>query len=275
MAIPENFNDFEHLQDVIIRTYNKKVRDSFKDDILDDDIKTPEGALKYACLIKDKDTSGVMTLRMLLFSLVRGDFEILNHIYATPILDYHRDVKFAPQIVLLFKESQSDAKLNKRPTNPVRMRVSFRLNKIDEDSIKQTDLDKWATKARALFPKTYTHVIGLNRYSYRDSERGLGFLIRGSSMNEATEMFKKIIDLIEYIRTNSVNLDKNPLYFAGSKITTHKDESVSTSKTVKLTGLNESYKIPQRYKNVKVHFYKMELHIHGRLVNKDLVFRSV
>jgi hypothetical protein len=274
-----SFNEFEHLQDVLMRTHNKDVRDGFKDDIADDDKTTPEGALRYACLLKDNDNATSMILRILLFNLVRGDNKIIKDIadkfYGIPVLDHHRDVKFAPQVILKFKEKRLDAKKAGRQSSPVRMRVSFRLPRIAEDSINKNDLIQWGNKIRELFPPAFYHTIGFDRFSYRDSEKGLGFLIRSVNKTDAIELFRKLITLLEYTRTSASSLDKIPYRFDALKIVSHKDDEVKTAKTVTLSGLQETYKLPMRYKSVKVWLYRAELHLHGRLSNKDLMFRDI
>ena len=70
--MPAPGNEWEFLQSVLMRLYNRVVRDDFRDGIPDDTISTPESALRYACLIKDNDTAPMALCRMFLYFLVRG-----------------------------------------------------------------------------------------------------------------------------------------------------------------------------------------------------------
>jgi hypothetical protein len=276
-----SFNEFEHLQTVLMRTFNKQVKEGFKDDIADDDTTTPEGALRYACLLKDNDNATNMLLRILLFNLVRGDSplvkELADKFYAIPMLDYHRDVKFAPQIILKFKETIANAKRNNRQSKPVRMRISFRLPKLSEDSITESDLTQWSNKIKELFPKTFYHTIGSQRFSYKDSDKGLSFLIRGIGESDAVEFYRKMITLLEYVRaTATSSYDKTAYRFDVVNLTNHKDVGKKpTKKIVDFKGLHEKYTLDSVNTNTKVYLYRAELHLHGRLVNKDLLFRAI
>lgn len=275
MPLPDNFSEWEHLQSVMMRVMNKIVRDSFRDDIVDNDINTPESALKYACLLKDDDTAAITAIRMLLLLFVRGELDIFDKLYAVPILNHHRDVTFAPQIALRFKETKESARLYKRSKHPCTLDISFRLTRVEEENITPGQIKQWQAEINTLFPRSFAHTLSQESYSYYDSSVGIKWNLKSQFKTEAIEMFEKIISLMEFIRGHSINNYKKPIRFIPKQMKKHTPEVPYSKEIIKFTGLSETYTIDKNFKGVKVYLHKAQLHLHGRLINKHLVYRPI
>lgn len=275
MSLPDNFSEWEHLQSVMMRVMNKIVRDSFREGIEENDINTPESALRYACLLKDDDTAPMTAIRMLLLLFVRGELDIFDKLYATPLLEYQRNVRFAPQIILKFRETKESAKTHKRTRTPCRLQMGFRLTKVEEQDITQAQIKQWQTEINNLFPRTFTHTVSEDSYSYRDTEVGIQWNLKSQTKGGAVTMFEKMITLVEFIREHSINNHKKVIRFIPKKMVKHTPEVPYTKETIKFTGLNETYTIDRNFRGTQVHLYKAELHLHGRLTNKHLVYRPI
>ena len=76
MPLPDNFSPAEHLQDTIRRTFQREVREWFRDIDLDGDldITTPRSSLALACEHRDDDSFNMTIGRVLLFETLRGRF---------------------------------------------------------------------------------------------------------------------------------------------------------------------------------------------------------
>jgi hypothetical protein len=107
MPLPDNFDEWEHLQDMIRRDHNKAVLSYFKNQD-DDDISTPKRALKHACKIKDEDTATMTMMRMWLFEITVGHAQALQApVYGIPVQELQSNAKFKPQVKLYFFEPWS------------------------------------------------------------------------------------------------------------------------------------------------------------------------
>lgn len=277
MPLPENFSEFEHLQDVLRRCVNELVKESFSEEIEDLDINTPESALKHACLHKDNDTGAMCNMRMMLFTLIRGEVDLTDKLYAQPILEHHRAVTFAPQIVVKMKETKESAKAAKRASAPARMQISFRLPFVDETTVTENQISQWRDKAKALFPTTYDHSLGLQSVSYKDDKIAVYWTsIKYQFKTEAVALIDKLLDFMEFIRTHSTSTYSKPITYVAKNLRKHEPEVESTqAEVINFTGLGEKHKIQKGFKGVKVYVYRVELHLHGRLVNKNLLLRYI
>ena len=148
MALPENFNEWEHLQNTVKRAHNNTVRDFFRSQ-LDDDINTPKSSLKHACLMKDNDTASMTTLRMWLFWVMcrkmRDNFE--------PYMGYRPfndevSVRHKPQITCFFLEDVEDVDPEYRPGEG---QLSVRLMDKTSKTLNQTNLKTLANKINTEF----------------------------------------------------------------------------------------------------------------------------
>ncbi len=115
MPLPEDFNEWEHLQHTIRRVHNEAVKQFYQNQP-DNSIATNRASAKHACLMKDNDTTAMTTLRMWLFWVVcrkmRDNFEPY---YGIPISTFDSTVTYKPQITLYFLEDSEDVEANYRP----------------------------------------------------------------------------------------------------------------------------------------------------------------
>lgn len=249
MTLPENFSPFEHLQSVLTRVHNKRVRDAFREDVLDDDINTPESSLKHACMIVDNDTATMMLLRMYLFDFLRGDLihNIGDSIIGIPSSEFGEKVAYKPQVILSFRESMKDAKSHQRYKHPKRMRISFRLM-IEEDQITQTLINRIKADIKTLLPSSFSFRTGLHDMSYRDPSHGFKLLIPFASEWECFDLIQKVC-----------NIANAP--FNKTLCRSHDYVSPPEKKTVHILG--DTYQVPTRTVGVV------------RLSNASLAVRSM
>lgn len=209
MALPDNFSQWEHLQDTWRRVHNKRVKEHFSDlagidDPWDEEIDSPRGSLRVACTMRDEDTAAMTNMRILLFWLVLGQATALHPpLYTLPTDRYQQQVKFAPQVTLYFKEDLSDVEDGYAPIDA---EISFRLMNETYDTISRAELTTVATKLRTEFAtgSGYRWRKGRTKLNYRDADRGYLLSINAYSESEGREVINKVLD----IQGHSIDLDK-------------------------------------------------------------------
>ena len=252
-------NDFEQLQSVVRRLHNRIVRDDFRDDIQDDDLQTPEGALRYACLVKENDSAQMMCMRFWVFYLMREYGSRLHPaMYIHPVEDYQESVQFKPQLVMWFWEPQAEAKLRNKPAK--RVRVSFRLVKETSETISQVDIDGLKSRVKTEFPKSYRFKTGRYKASYRDKPNGIELILAPYDEGQAKTMVEKVLNIAQ-VRTDWTNFS----------ISTHPDRNYTQQEYVQILG--ERKKLPSKRPITNVYLKKAELHIHG-LTESVPIFES-
>lgn len=207
MALPDNFNAFEHLQDTWRKVHNKRVRQHFSDlsgidDEWDATIDTPRGGLRVACTMNDSDSADMTIIRTLLFWVVLGEAAALQMpVYGIPSDRYQQSVKFAPQVTLYFKEDLADVE---EGYAPIDAEVSFRLMGETPNSITEADLNALAIKIRNEFAtgSGYRWRKGRTILSYKDIEHGYQFILHAYSETEGREVINKVLDL----QNDAINL---------------------------------------------------------------------
>ncbi|MBD2360050.1 hypothetical protein H6G36_02350 [Anabaena minutissima FACHB-250] len=124
MALPDNFNEWEHLQDTVRLWHNKAVANWFRNQKVDS-LETPKEALRVACTMKDGDTSTMTMMRLWLFEVTAGRLQsVQTPIYGIPVEDLQAEVTFKPQVHLHFQERYPYIADRIRP---VRGEISFRI----------------------------------------------------------------------------------------------------------------------------------------------------
>ncbi len=198
VGLPLDFNDFEHLQDVIRRLHNKEVREAFSDLGGDEwlpNINTPRASLRQACTIYDSDSALIMLLKQQLYFLTLRKAQD----YQAPVLGMPKGTldairKYRPQIFLYFKEDSGDVDPE---FGPVEGRISFRLMDEDSESITKTKLQTLANKIKTEFGTSngYTWKKGKEYYSYTDKAKGYQLQILGFNESEARQLVTKVLDI--------------------------------------------------------------------------------
>ncbi len=198
VGLPLDFNDFEHLQDVIRRLHNKEVREAFSDLGGDEwlpNINSARASLRQACTIYDSDSALIMLLKQQLYFLTLRKAQD----YQAPFVGMPKGSldpirKYKPQIFLYFKEDSGDVE---EGYNPVDGRISFRLMDEDSETITKTRLTTLANKIKAEFGVSngYTWKKGKEYYSYTDKAKGYQLQILAFSESEARQLITKILDI--------------------------------------------------------------------------------
>src|SRR5574339_538846 len=112
MPLPEGFNEFEFLQDLVRRWQNRIVKEEFNHlggDEFDPDVTISEQALRHACTIKDNDTAEMVNMRLYLYYFLHGKAKKLQPpIYGTPVPNYKENTEITsnPQIYLYFSQDE-------------------------------------------------------------------------------------------------------------------------------------------------------------------------
>lgn len=199
MAIPSNFNPWEHLQDTLRKIHNKLVREWFREDIVETDINAPESSLKLACLMDDKDTFGMTIIRILLFFFYAGFFyqEIAKNIYGVPSWQFHDSIEFFPQLVFQFQEPYT-RRLQSKNKNPKRVEVKYRLF-INPDSVTESTLETLKSAIDRNFRDNYEIYCGYDLYVYRDRENKITIQFYANSETNFANLVRKILDVLDSI----------------------------------------------------------------------------
>jgi hypothetical protein len=262
MPVPENFNEFEHLQNVLMKTHNRIVTSFFRNDLLDDDITSPEGAVKYAVTIKDNDNGITMLTRMLLFLGHCGYLENMfnDSFYGIPISEFHETTAFLPQVTLVFRETKKDSKRLGRANAPKRFRISFRIQK-QSNLITNSDIIQLRNLINLKFPPTGKHYCGLNLYDYYDPINGVNkhYFLPARSKAEAVKFYYRFFDLLDILVDQS--------------FITEKKMAIRKQKTVSLLG--EPTQIKQSPVVGTVRLKSVWLHIWGKKSQEKILERDI
>lgn len=252
MPLPEGFSEWEHLQDQIRRVHNKQVNDWFRG-VDNDDISTPRGSAKHACLIKDNDTSTMVQLRQWFFSVTVGHAQSFHPpLYTIPSLAFQDHAKFKPQISLYFAEDYDDVDAGE---TRVTGEIGIRLMRETEATLTEADVKSYANKIKSLFATGggFTWRKGRYMFSYTETEKGYRLQILAASEAEAKRIIEQVLDIQSHT-PNWDNLNKSEAINSASKYPT-----VPPRKTI----LGKSRKMPRRRPVASVKFQYALLHIYG------------
>ena len=196
MALPNNFSEWEHLQDQVRRIHNKEARDYFAD-AAGDDISTPRGSLKQACLIKDTDTAVMTLMRLWLFEFTVGrgrrlEVEALGG--EERQLNYSVLRRTKPVINLFFLEDMNDVEPGYRR---VEGRISFRLMNQTTSTISQSEANAYARKIKTAFGGANGFVWrkGRTLCSYSDWEKGYQLQLLCRNDSEGRRVVEQVLDI--------------------------------------------------------------------------------
>jgi hypothetical protein len=197
MPLPENFNDWEHLQDTLRLWHNKAVGQYFKKTPIDS-LETPKAALRVACTMKDNDTSTMTLMRMWLFEVTAGHAQSLQApIYGVPVQELQRDSKFKPQIKLYFKEPYNFQK-HSDGTEQVRGEIGFRIINKTAETITRADAVEYAREIKAEFatpPLIWKK--GKYKCTYLDLDNGFDLRLFCVSKAEGISLVQSILKILD------------------------------------------------------------------------------
>ncbi|PHJ62794.1 hypothetical protein VF14_26865 [Nostoc linckia z18] len=257
MPLPENFNEWEHLQDTVRRWHNKAVNQYFNKTPADS-LETPKSSLRVACTMKDGDTATMTMMRMWLFEVTAGRLQSVQApIYGIPVQELQRDVTFKPQIKLFFKE-RSDADMTDR-NSPARGEITFRLMNETSATISRAKAEVLASAIKREFTNPiFVWEKGWYKYTYQDVERGYDLRLLVKSKTEGVRVTKKILDIQGHPFS-----DDNQQYI-------EHDRSYSLNPGTHLV-YGSTIKKPVQRPRVDVSFRYAQLLIHGRANAINLV----
>jgi hypothetical protein len=207
MPLPEGFSEWEHLQSVLLQSYNRIVNEEFRDvggDDFDDDITTPRGSLRTACRLVDSDSIPQSVARMLLFYFVlRQASDLQPPNYTIPADRYQESVRFAPQVTLYFREDLQDVQ---QGFKPIDSEISFRIINETYQSFTPANALALANKIKTEFTSGglgYVWRKGRVKLNYRKKEDGYQFSVNAFSESEGRTVISKVVGLQNHTLDNS------------------------------------------------------------------------
>lgn len=195
MALPQGFSEWENLQDLVRKEYNKIVRAYFKNQA-DDDISTPKARLKHTCLIKDEDTAAMTMMRMWLFEITVGHAQALQApIYAIPKLERDSEITYKPQIQLFFKESETSSTYDPEYA-PVTGEINFRLADETSATMTRAKAEALAKKIKQEFATPlFVWEKGWYYSTYINTSEGYHLQILAKSKTEAERIIRQVLKI--------------------------------------------------------------------------------
>lgn len=194
MALPSNFSEWEHLQNQVRRLHNERVKEYFEDVQADDDISTPRGSLKQACLLKDKDSAILTCVRMMFFEFTIANARYVQApLYGMPVSQFQEEfeVEYRPMIRLYFAQN-SNAVPDDLP--PVRQEITFRLMNETSQTISDGKLRTLAASIRNKF-WTYSFNKGKIKCTYKDASKGYKLSINALSKEEGIALIQDVLSI--------------------------------------------------------------------------------
>jgi hypothetical protein len=202
MPLPDGFNEFEFLQDIMRKWQNRIVREEFNDlggEDWEPEINISRGALRHACTHKDTDTAEMMQMRNELFYIIYGKAKQLQPpIYGIPIETYQESNEFKPQVELFFAQD-SDAAPEDRSV--IRSQIQFRLMNETEKTILPSEAERLARAIKRELANThpsYTFSKGKHICFYRDKDRGYNLQIYAMTPEEGEQVIRKVLSIQEH-----------------------------------------------------------------------------
>lgn len=195
MTLPQGFNEYEHLQDLMRREHNKAVNLWFRNQP-DNDLSKPKSALKHACLIKDNDTSVMTMMRLWMFEVTVGRTQAIQRpVYAIPEQEVQTNWKYKPQITLYFLEPYNrEAHGNGEPRADAE--ISFRLIGETNESMTRALAEKLAREIKNEFAKpVFEWSKGWFKCTYLDTEKGYDLRLYVKSKHEGERVVKQVLKI--------------------------------------------------------------------------------
>ena len=198
MALPEEFSEWENLQDLVRLEHNKAVREYFKNQE-DNDISTPKARLKHTCLIKDEDTATMTQLRLWLFEVTCGHAASLQTpIYGVPVQELQSQFEFKPQIKLYFLEP-FDHETHSSGLPQAQGEITFRLMHESSETISRSHAEQLARRIKQVFATPiFTWEKGWYNATYIDKIRGYQLRILVKSKAEGERVVRHVLEVQEH-----------------------------------------------------------------------------
>lgn len=258
MPLPQNFSEWDNLQDLIRIDHNRIVNNYFKKQS-DNDVSTPKARLKHSCLIKDEDTAIMTLMRMWLFEVTVGHAQAIQRpVYGIPVQEFESDRKFKPQIKLYFLEPW-DKEVHADGTHQREGEITFRLMDETSESINRTKAEQLAKTIKNTFTKPlFTWGKGWYKATYVDDKHGYDLRLLVKNKTEAQRIIKQVLSIQEHTYNND--------YF---QYIEHERSYPVEPGTHRIYG--KLIKKPRQRPRVDVKFRYAQLLIHGRQKAVNLV----
>lgn len=189
---------WEHLQSVLLQVHNKLVREEFNDLEDHDDITTPRGSLRYACMLKDDDSTLETLLKYMLFYFdLRKATDLAPALYGIPVTSFQEARRFKPQIQLYFQEDIQDVEAG---YSPVTGEISFRLMRETEETLTHADLEGYARKIRTAFSSGSGFIWkkGRTMCAYTERNKGYQLQLLCRSETEGRRVIEQVMDIQDH-----------------------------------------------------------------------------
>jgi hypothetical protein len=263
MPLPNNFSEFEHLQDQVRRIHNQDVRGYFGG-VADEDISTARGSLKQACLMKDSDTATMTMMRLWLFEFTAGKGRRLEPAIFDQVetpLAYSVLRTYKPQLRLFFREDIEDVEAGyRRVVGEIRMRLMDQ----STTTISMAEATAYGNKIKTLFGSGGGFVWrrGKEMCTYFEPERGYALKLLSRNESEGKRIVEQVLDI--------QNHTPDWARFQVSK----NDQPSQSFPTIppRETILGKSVRLPRRRPMCDVRYQYAHLKIQGRA--RDLVLHD-
>jgi hypothetical protein len=253
MAVPPEFSETEHLQNLIRRYVNKAVRDDFADlggDDWEPNVTTTRGAMRHGLTHKDNDPFQITLARMFLYYFTFGKARDLQApSYSIPTTTFQDTFTFAPQIKLVFYQTKQEAGADK---DPVDAEITYRIVGETSETMTEAKAKIRANKIKLAFaqPSLFIWNKGKLTVTYLDKAKGYDFRLRVTTEAEG----KRIIEQVMDIENNSPD-------WSNLAVHESKREFPTVTGTHRVYG--KTVKLPRRRPVEDIRFRYAELHLWG------------
>lgn len=194
MALPDNFNPTEHLQDTLKKWYNREVLEHFSDLGPDDDLTIPRSSLRIACRHAENDTLLMTLLRTFLFEVTAKHSASLHPpVFGIPIEEYESQVVYKPQVKLFFAEPGLETEQGYPPSKG---EITFRIYNETTSTMTMARATQIAQKVRTVFatpPLIWRK--GHEKLVYRDREKDYRLSILCRTEADGRSLIENILDI--------------------------------------------------------------------------------
>lgn len=194
MALPVDFDDWEHLKKQLIQDYNREVSRHFRG-VEDNSIATAKQSVKHACRIQVDDTAAMASCRMQYFYLTcRHAQEVQAPIYALPLEDVISKNANIPRVELFFREDLDDVE---EGYWPVKGLIRFRLRNQSDKTITNSELVSLGNKIKGLFGSGggFRWHKGRVRCCYSDNDKGYNLQVLSYTEAEGQRVIEQVLDI--------------------------------------------------------------------------------
>jgi hypothetical protein len=251
MAVPPEFSETEHLQNLIRRYINKAVREDFSDlggDDWDPDLTTTRGSMRHGLTHQDNDSMQVTLARMFLYYFTFG--KALKESTLIEMTDrLYEDFTYRPEIKLYFSQSRFDAE---KGVAPVHGQITYRLINETSATLTPANVKTRANKIKTLFaePSLFVWHKGKRKYTYLDIPNGYDIRILTRDETEAKRVIEQFLDIE----------NKTPDF---DKLTEHNPSRTYPSATQTKLIYGKQRKVPRWRPTEDVKFRYASIKIHG------------